>query len=423
MEESAKPSAPDDPRGRGFRSRVSVESVQSLIEGHVGSLGTELVPLANSHRRVLARAVAASDDVPHFARAAMDGFAVFAKETFGAEANSPARFEVIGRSRPGQRFEGHLRSGQAVAIATGAPIPPGADAVVPVEYTEDHGQSVEIRTCVTPGKHVGRIGEDIEAGRTMLQPGRVLRPQDLGLLSALGTSSICVVRMPSIAVIVTGDELLAPGTPPAEFAIPDMNSPMLVALVGRDGGRPVVFGPLKDDPANLRSLIVELAANPAFDAIFVSGGSSTGPEDHAPAIVREHGELLAHGVALRPASPTGFGLIGSKPVLLLPGNPVSCLCAYDFFGGMIVRKLAGRASGLPYPVVRRCLSGKIVSVLGRVDYVRVRFVGTNEVEPIATSGASILSSTTMADGFVIVAADSEGIAAGIWIDVHQYEIP
>ena len=422
MEESSPPTQLD-PRGRGFRSRAAVEFVNSLIERHVARIGTEPVPLAYAYRRVLADSVVALTPVPHFARAAMDGFAVIAEQTFGADAHSPARFEVIGRSRPGQRFDGHLSAGQAVAIATGAPVPAGADAVVPVEYSELQGDTVEIRTTVTPGKHVGRVGEDVEAGQTMLEPGRVLRAQDLGLLSALGVGSIPVVRMPSIAVIVTGDELLAPGTPPAEFTIPDTNSPMLVALIGRDGGRPVVFGPLIDDPDKLKSLIVELAANPAFDAIFVSGGSSTGPEDHAPAIVREHGELLAHGVSLRPASPTGFGLIGGKPVLLLPGNPVSCLCAYDFFGGMIVRKLAGRASGLPYPVIRRCLSGKIVSALGRVDYVRVRFVGADEVEPIATSGASILSSTTIADGFVIVSADSEGEAAGTWLDVHQYEIP
>lgn len=423
MAESSKHPTPQDPRGRGFRSRESVESVHLLIERHVVTIGTELVELANAHRRVLAGAVVASTSVPHFARAAMDGFALIAAETIGADSTTPAKFELIGRSRPGQRFDGQLRTGQAVAIATGAPMPPGADAVVPVEYAAIQGNIVEVRISVNPGKHVGRIGEDVEAGMTMLKPGRVLRPQDLGLLSALGKGSIPVARMPSVAVIVTGDELLAPGSKPTDVSIPDINSPMLSALITRDGGIPKVYGPLKDNPATLKSLIVELAARTDIDAIFVNGGSSTGPEDHAPAIVGELGELMVHGVAVRPASPTGFGLVHGKPVLLLPGNPVSCLCAYDFFGGTIVRKLAGRSSEMPYSVIPRRLSAKIVSAVGRIDYVRVRFVNTDEVEPITASGASILSSTTMADGFVIVAADSDCIAAGTCVDVHRYEIP
>lgn len=353
----------------------------------------------------------------------MDGFALIAEETIGADDSRPAKLEVIGRSRPGLRFGGQVRSGQAVAIATGAPMPAGTDAVVPVEFTELKGNTVDVRTEVTSGKHVGRVGEDVEAGRTMLEAGRLLRPQDLGLISALGTGSIQVVRMPSIAVVVTGDELLSPGTKPTDVSIPDVNSPMLAALIARDGGIPRVYGPLMDNFASLKKLIVELAASREIDAIFINGGSSTGPEDHAPACIRELGELLAHGIAMRPASPTGFGLVAGKPVLLLPGNPVSCLCAYDFFGGTVVRKLAGRSSSMPYPVIRRRLSAKIVSAPGRVDYLRVRFVGADEVEPITSSGASILSSTTTADGFVIVAADSESLDAGTWVDVHRYEIP
>jgi len=353
----------------------------------------------------------------------MDGFALRSEETTGASLSTPARFELIGRSRPGHQIRLEIRSGQAIAIATGAPMPAGADAVVPVEFADVRGNAVDVRTHVPSGKHVGRIGEDIEAGRPLLAPGRVLRPQDLGLLSALGAGSVRVVRTPSIAVIVTGDELLAPGSPPGEFVIPDMNSPMLAALIERDRGRPVIFGPLEDDPARLKRLIEELAADPRIDAIFVSGGTSTGPEDHAPAVVRDLGELLAHGVAMRPGSPTGFGIVSGKPVMLLPGNPVSCLCAYDLFGGMVVRKLGGLSTAMPYPVVPRRLSRPITSAPGRVDYVRVRLTGSDEVDLIATSGSSILSSTTTADGFVIVRHDAETLATGSWQDVHLYEIP
>jgi molybdopterin molybdotransferase len=153
----------------------------------------------------------------------------------------------------------------------------------------------------------------------------------------------------------------------------------------------------------------------------VSGGSSAGPEDHAPGLLAELGELSAHGVALRPASPTGLGFIGRVPVLLLPGNPVSCLCAYDFFAGMVVRILGGRPRQWPYQSVTLPLARKLVSMLGRVDYARVR-IEQGQVEPLAVSGASILSSTTRADGFVVVPADKEGYPAGATVEVWLYDL-
>jgi molybdopterin molybdotransferase len=181
-----------------------------------------------------------------------------------------------------------------------------------------------------------------------------------------------------------------------------------------------------DIPEILASIISELASDPKIDAIFINGGSSTGPEDYAPSILASQGQLLAHGVALRPASPTGFGLIGSTPVLLLPGNPVSCLCAYDFFGGRIVRQLSGRNLEWPYPIKQMQLAQKVSSVLGRMDYVRVQIRnGPNGemVYPLAVGGASILSGTTRADGFIVVPDDLEGYPEGTELTVWCYDIP
>jgi molybdopterin molybdotransferase len=203
---------------------------------------------------------------------------------------------------------------------------------------------------------------------------------------------------------------------------------MLAALIARDGGRAAVTGPLPDDRERLRAEILRAAA--AADVVLISGGSSTGPEDHAPGLVAELGELAAHGVALRPASPTGLGFLPARrdadtpaqdvPVVLLPGNPVSCLCAYDFFAGAIIRRLGGRPEGWPYRAIEAPLGRKLTSIVGRVDYARVR-IERGQVEPLAVSGASILTSTTRADGFVVVPTDLEGYPAGATVTVFLYD--
>jgi molybdopterin molybdotransferase len=191
---------------------------------------------------------------------------------------------------------------------------------------------------------------------------------------------------------------------------------MLAALVRRDGGIPGPAVLVADTRAEVRSALRGAGA----DVVLVSGGSSVGLEDHAPRVLAEDGELAVHGVALRPASPSGLGFLEGRPVFLLPGNPVSCLCAYDLFAGRAVRTLGGRCPGLPYRSVTVPLARKLVSAVGRVDYVRVR-IADGQAEPLATSGASILSSTTRADGFVLVPGDSEGQAAGANVQVYLYD--
>jgi molybdopterin molybdotransferase len=190
---------------------------------------------------------------------------------------------------------------------------------------------------------------------------------------------------------------------------------MLRALVVRDGGE--IEGHVRpgDDPAR----IAEAMTAPGADVVLLSGGSSVGAEDHAPRLLAQAGELAVHGVAMRPSSPAGMGRIGARLVFLLPGNPVSCLCAYDFFAGRAIRLLGGLGADWPYRAVQAPLARKIVSAVGRVDYCRVR-LGEAGVEPLALSGASILSTTTRADGFVVVPGESEGFGAGALVTVHLY---
>ncbi|MDZ4684222.1 MAG: molybdopterin molybdotransferase MoeA [Planctomycetaceae bacterium] len=415
---AARPAHPNaDVRMRGFAFRSTVEEAVAWIEAVLPSfekLPTEVVDLSDAAARVLAADVVSGVDVPSFARSMMDGYALRADETQGATPYNRLTLRVVGTCLPGTPFAGRVETGEAVRIMTGAPLPDGADAVLPVENTDHDAEQIGALDQVSVGKHVGQIGEDLRRGDVVRRAGATLRPQDLGVFSSMGCGRVTVVRRPRVRILITGNELLPAGTPPDGYRIADANGPMLTALVERDGGEPIMPGIVRDDLAALREALLEPA-----DVVLVSGGSSVGQEDHVPRLLAEHGELAIHGIAMRPSSPTGLGRIGDRLVCLLPGNPVSCLCAYDFFAGRAIRVLAGRSPDWPYRRVRVRLSRKLVSTVGRVDYARV-IVRDQEAEPLAISGASILSSTTRADGFVIIPADSEGYPPGADVDVLLY---
>jgi molybdopterin molybdotransferase len=406
-----------DVRMRGFSSRSTVEAAIAWIDSMIPAVSSrpfESVTLSEAAGRIVASEIVSPINVPGFNRSMMDGFAVRAEETFGATPYNSLSFRILGTSLPGQPFGGSVIPGTAVRIMTGAPMPDGADAVLPVEFTETRAETVVALSEVSTGKNVGIIGEDVPIRGAVLGAGRTLRPQDLGVLSSMGFASVAVVRQPRVRILITGNELLPAGTPPRGFQIADANGPMLNALVVRDGGLPENPGIIADDRSSLQAAISEPA-----DVVLISGGSSVGQEDHAPEILKQLGTLAIHGIAMRPSSPAGMGNIGEKLVFLLPGNPVSCLCAYDFFAGRAIRALGGRSVDWPYRKVQATLGRKLVSTVGRVDYARVKLDG-DTAEPIAISGASVLSSTTRADGFVILPADSEGLPAQAPVVVHLY---
>jgi molybdopterin molybdotransferase len=400
----------------GFRTRSEVSAVLDWIDQHAGRLGAETIPLEAACGRTLAAEVIAPFDVPGFDRAAMDGFGLRGTETAGASEYNPLEFRVQGQAMPGQPFPGTLAPRSAVRIMTGAPVPKGVDSVIPAEYaTETAGQIVVTRP-VAPGQHVGHRGEDLRAGTSALGVGRRLRPQDVGLAASLDLDRVSVVRQPRVRLLVTGNEVKAPGAPKDLYEVYDSNSYMLRGLITRDGGVLEAHLRLGDDPDRIRAALLA----PGADVILVSGGSSVGREDYAPRLIAEIGELAIHGVAMRPSSPAGLGRIGETLVFLLPGNPVSCLCAYDFFAGRALRLLGGRSPEWPHRTQQAVVARKIVSAIGRVDYCRVCLVDSR-VEPIALSGASILSSTTRADGFVIIPAHSEGYGPDADVTVFLYD--
>lgn len=422
-----------DVRMRGFRDRRQVAEALSILEARTTALGDEEIAIGDAVGRVLACDVAARSAVPHFVRAAMDGFALVAQATSGATAEAPAELFVIGEVRAGAAPLRALGPLEAARITTGAPVPEGADAVLRAEDADERPLSearstppegalaiVRARVALPPGKHVGKIGEDVPEGSVLVRAGRRLRPQDAGVLASAGVGRVRVVRRPSVRVLITGDELLPPGSMPEGPRIVDANSLVLRALAARDGAASVTIEYVRDN----RDATREAMARASEDVLIVSGGSSVGPEDHAPLVLAEMGEVAVHGVALRPAAPTGFGFLakGGEPrvVFLLPGNPVACLCAYELFAGPTIRALGGRTRAWPHRVKPCTVAKRIASEPGRTDYTRVKVDG-DEVTPLMTSGASILSSTTRADGVVLVPPEIEAYEVGATVNVLLYD--
>jgi molybdopterin molybdotransferase len=405
----------EDVRMRGFRDRASVEATLAFALDGVAPLPSEEVSVTECAGRVLATDVRSEVDVPPFRRATMDGFAVRAEDTYGASAYEPVFLDLTGLSMPGRDEGEPIFHGAAGPIMTGAPVPRGADAVLRAEDATEKDGRLEVTAPVAEAKNIGRIGEDVTTGSRILSSGRLLLPQDAGLLASVGVDPVQVHRRPVVRIIVSGDELLPPGERPDGFKIVDSNSPMLAALVTRDGGIPEVVR-LRDDEDEMRQALALSGA----DVIVTAGAASVGREDRVPLLVGELGELLVHGVSMRPSSPAGVGRIDGTPVLLLPGNPVSCLVAYDFFAGPAIRVMGGRPLRWPYLSVTLPLRKRLVSQIGRTDYARVIIVD-GEVEPVAISGASVLSSVTGASGFVVVPAGLEGYGEGADVEVHLYE--
>jgi molybdopterin molybdotransferase len=334
-----------DVRMKGFAARARVRTALEWVDSTAVPLPQEPIEISGACGRRLAEDMVSEIDVPPFPRSAMDGYALRGLETIGASEYNPLPFRLAGESLPGRPFEGELPAAAAVRIMTGAPVPVGADAVVPAEWADEASGTVLIQNAVPPGKNIGIIGEDIRAGTGVLPAGRVLRPQDIGLLASIGRVQVSVTRRPRVRIVATGNELVPPGAERRSSQIVDSNSIMLRALVERDGGTIECSELIPDDRAAIRSRLMA----PGADVILVSGGSSVGAEDFAPSLIAELGELAIHGIAMRPSSPAGMGRIGGALVFLLPGNPVSCLCAYDFFAGRAIRRLGGRSADWPYP--------------------------------------------------------------------------
>lgn len=390
--------------GSLFRSRMDVDTAKKLFFEAISPIERkECVPLEAANGRVLSSDIEAEKNVPHYRRAAMDGYALKADDTLGATLTSPVILTLN---------DGDVEQGTCHRVHTGSAIPGGADAVVMLEDTRVTGMRVEIMSQVHPGKHVGDIGEDVTAGELLLPSGHLLRPGDLAVLASTGISDVEIYQRPLVAIIPTGEEVVPRGEPLGFGQVWETNSLMTACYVRQSGGSPRMNDIVTDDPELIQQALQD---NSDADMIVVSGGTSVGERDHVPAAVEALGEVLAHGVAISPGKPTALGVVNAKPVLCMPGYPVAGLVALLVFGIPALQKLGHIPSG-PETVVHLPLKEKITSRQGYQTYVRVR-IKNGSVEPVMSSGAGILSSVARADGYVVVPSNIEGYGAGTLVEV------
>ena len=401
---------------RPIRETIPLDEALALVlEAASPVERSERVRIDDADGRVVGAAVVAPHDVPPFDRAAMDGYAVVAEDTFGAGRYEPRELRCTGTAYTGEVPARPIARGECLEIATGAPLPAGADAVVMVEETERVADNmVRVFTPVYPRQHVGRRGADIAAGQATLSPGDVLNPARIGALAAIGVTEVRVYVKPGVAILPTGDEIVPPGNDLAPGQIHDINTFTLSSVVRAHGGVPVAL-PAAPDSVDALATAIESAA--AHDIIVFSGGSSVGERDLILDALRALGQVVFHGIAVKPGKPTVFGTIGRKPVLGMPGYPTSCLSnAY-----MLLVPLLRRTARLPEyrpQVMRMPLGRRVVSTTGRHQFYTVRIEDGTAMPAFKASGD--ITSMSRADGYIEIAAQTDIVEAGEMVDVKMF---
>jgi molybdenum cofactor synthesis domain-containing protein len=373
------------------------------------------VPLLQANGRVVAASITSERDVPPFARAGMDGYAVVAEDTFGASRFEPKTLRVVEKVYTGAVPTRPVGAGEAAEIATGAPMPKGADAVVMVEETERSSTGdVRILTPVYPRQNVGRQGADIVRGQTVLAAGDVLNPSRIGALAALGITEIDVFDKPSVAILSTGNEIVEPGAELKAGQIYDINRYTLSTIIAEHGGTPVAYQTAQDTLEDLERAIDRCLSE---DVLVFSGGSSVGERDLILDVIGRRGEIIFHGIAVKPGKPTVFGVIGGKPVFGMPGYPTSCLSnAY-----MLLVPALRRMGHLPphhMRVIQAPVSQRIVSTTGRHHIYTVRIVDGQAQPAFKASGD--ITSMSQADGYIEIPAQTDIVEKGEVVEVKLF---
>jgi molybdopterin molybdotransferase len=405
----------DDRKRSGFKTRTRVDDARErLLDAATPHGRTERVGLTRADGRTLAERVTAPNPVPGYDRAAMDGWAVRAADTFGASGRSPTVLRMAGDAGD----DAPVGPSDAVRVHTGSDLPEGADAVVMIEQTERVGDEVEVFDAVSEGENVGDAGEDVEAGQLLFEPGHTLRPSDLGLLKSVGLDRVRAFEPPTVGVLPTGEELVQSDPGPGEVI--ETNGLTVSTLASRWGAAPTYRDVVTDDFDALRAAIQRDLTK---DVIVTTGGSSVGERDLLPEVIDELGEVLVHGVALKPGHPVALGVVEETPVVSLPGYPVACIVNAVQFLRPLVKHVGGMACP-PFPTTEARLARKISSEPGTRTFARVE-LDEADGEPVAvptrTSGSGILSSVALADGWVVVPDSQEGLPEGERVAVEHWE--
>jgi molybdopterin molybdotransferase len=401
---------------RPIRETIPVEEARALLlEAAIPIDRVERVSIDDASERVLAAPIVSSVDVPPFDRAAMDGYAVIAEDTFGAGRYDARVLRCVEKVYTGATASRRLSPGECIEIATGAPLPDGADAVVMVEETERAGETdVRVFTPVYPRQHVGRRGSDISAGQDVLTAGTALTPSRIGALAAIGLADVEVYAKPLVAIVSTGNEIVAPGRALQPGQIHDINRFTLSAIVHAHGGRPRIETSAAD---TLPDLLQSLESAVDADLIIFSGGSSVGERDLIVDALQQAGEVIFHGIAVKPGKPTILGRVEGKPVLGMPGNPTSCLSNAYVLVVPLLRRMARLPAHAPH-TLRLPLARRIVSTTGRHQIYTVR-VANGSAEP-AFKGSGDITSMALADGYIEIAAQTDIVEAGEMVDVTLF---
>jgi molybdopterin molybdotransferase len=398
---------------RPFTSTISLEEARRRLDAAVRPIArTGRVPLEAASGRVASADVTSPIDVPRFARSAMDGYAVIAADTGGATRSTPARLRLLDRVYTGQLSSVTISTGSCAEIATGAPLPAGADAVVMVEETASGSDGeIQIFAPAAAGQHIGRRGADIGAGDRVVSSGDVLSPSRVGAIAAVGCADVEVFARPRVAILSTGNEVVEPGQALSPGQIFDVNRFTLGAIVAAHGGVPEPHRPAQD---TVDALITSLDACATADLIVFSGGSSVGERDLVVDAIAARGEMIFHGIAVRPGKPTAFALVAGTPFFGMPGNPTSCLSNAYILLVPFLRAMARLPAHAPR-IVRVPLGRRIASAVNRHQFYTVRL--RDGVAYPAFKGSGDITSLSQADGYIEIPADQSVVEEGAVIEV------
>ncbi len=405
-----------------FFKVVTPQAALQMLLGVV-PVGSETISTLEARGRVLAADLYSRVDLPHFHRAAMDGYALKAKDTFGASASLPAYIKVVGTVEMGKEAVQPVGSGEGVRISTGGMLPPDCDSVVMIEYTEELSNGmVEVQRSVSPWQNVIQIGDDIRKGDLVFNHGRRLRSHDLGALTGIGIATVEVFKRPTVALISTGDEIVDITVNPAPGQVRNINQHSLAGLIEEWGGELRDYGVVRDDRVALETIMRE--ALESVDLLFLSGGSSVGARDITLDAIMSmpNAQVYFHGISVSPGKPTIYASACNKPVLGLPGYPVSALVIFDLFAVPLLRKLSGEtpaSAAITRKTTRAIVKTNIDSPSGREDYVRVTLAesaGRVYAMPLPNKSGAIFT-LVKADGMIRIGLNQEGVEQGDEVEV------
>lgn len=420
---------------------LSVEEALERILAWIPTLPPERKPVLEALDQVLAEDVVAGIDLPQVTNSALDGYAVRAADTVGASRDRPRVLQVIGEVPAGGAGVTTVGPGQAVRIMTGGPVPAGADAVVPFELTNEAARAgkvkpgvlpatVEIHAPVRVGQALRQAGEDIRRGQIVLTAGRLIRPAEIAVLTALGYRDVAVYRRPLVAILATGDEIVEIGEPLGPHQVYNSNAYALAAAVRRAGGIPHMLGIARDTREEIRAKVGQALT---CDLLLTSGGVSKGDKDFVRDILAEQGEVMLWSVNMRPGKPLAFGLLrrgddptaGLLPQLGLPGNPVSSMVTFELFARPAIRRMLG-ATDLHLPSIEATLAADVHNEDGRRFYVRAwieRCDGAYLARPTGPQGSHMLTSMSAANGLVVIPEGMYLVPAGASVRALLLDCP